>query len=290
MDVFITFDMERHSFETNTPEQGVIRRIREEAIPGILELLKKYHIKATFFSTAIFARDSQKILQKLRDSGHEIGCHGFDHTDYYDVLPLHEQLAIQKNSKRIIEEASETEIVSFRAPALRINTDTIIALENNNFKFDSSVASQRFDGPFTSGAIQKLKWITAHRTPYRMSYSSPFRSGTFSITEVPVSSFGWPFIGTHLRISPFLTFLTMRMLILESFYNNKPLVFLIHPQELMTFNKGKNLRKTNIFSGVLRHRLKRKNLGEPCCKLFEKLLNICSQKNAVFKTIKEIEI
>jgi len=57
-------------------------------------------------------------------------------------------------------------IESFRAPVLRLNGDTVKALEENGFTSDSSICSQRFDGPFTFGSKKKLKWLFAPRKPY----------------------------------------------------------------------------------------------------------------------------
>jgi peptidoglycan-N-acetylglucosamine deacetylase len=288
MDIYITFDVESHSFESNTADSSVIQRIETDAMPRILDLLNEFGARATFFTTASFAEKSPETIKSIVNGNHELGCHGFDHNDYYDSLTLQEQKETLKKSKTIIECISQKQIVSFRAPALRVNKDTIIALEENNFKFDSSVASQRFDGPFTSGARAKLKWIIAPRRPYKLSYHSPFRKGRSTITEVPISSIIWPFISTHLRISPLITFFVMKLLILESSFTNKPLVFLIHPQEILPFKKGKNLKETNIFAGMIRHKLKLNKLGDPCYILFRKILIICKRHNINFKTIREI--
>ena len=48
-------------------------------------------------------------------------------------------------------------ITSFRAPALRINKDTVGALEATGFSSDSSIASQRFDDPLTNGCGREVE-------------------------------------------------------------------------------------------------------------------------------------
>jgi len=88
---------------------------------------------------------------------------------------------------------------------LRINEDTVRALEKTGFKTDSSVASQRFDGPFTFGSKKKLKWLLAPRRPYMISYDSVVKEGNSNILEIPISALFIPFIGTTMRISPLVT-------------------------------------------------------------------------------------
>ena len=295
MDVFLSFDVERHSFETNSHDDNVIKRIEEVAMPRLIQLLNEFNAKATFFCTAIFAENSPKTLESIINADHEVACHGYNHDDYYDSLSYDEQNYYLQKSKAIIEDKINQQVVSFRAPALRINGDTIKALESNGFLYDSSISSQRFDGPFTSGAIKKLHWLTASRKPYKIDYNNPFHSGSSNITEVPVSALIWPFISTHLRIAPGITFAVQKLLMLEAGYTNKPLVFLMHPQEILFFKKGRmktnaNGRKTNFFSGTIRHTLKMKNLGDNCLELFRKVLQKCKENNGEFKKIKDISL
>ncbi len=290
MDIYLTFDLESHSFETNVQDNSVISLVERLAVPKILNLLERYNAKATFFTTALFALKSPESLINILKKGHEIGCHGFDHSDFYDSLNLEKQIEIIEKSKRTIEGITNSKIVSFRAPALRVNKDTIFALEKNNFKYDSSIAPQRFDGPFTSGALNKLIWLTSHRKPYKISTYSPFRKGYSEIIELPISALIWPFIGTHLRLFPSITFLILKILMAESYVTNKPIVFLIHPQEILSFRKGKNQKEANVFSGYIRHNLKMRNLGDPCYELLEKILKICRKNNMNYKTVKEITI
>ena len=55
----------------------------------------------------------------------------------------------------------------------------------------------------------------------------------------------------------------------ESKKNNKPLVFLFHPNECLSFLKKKTEKRGNYFSDQLRHNLKMKNLGEPAINLLD---------------------
>ncbi len=154
----------------------------------------------------MFAEVSPESVELVKGHGHEIGCHGYDHSPQraFDSLRYEEQLEELKRAKKVIEDvAGRTE--SFRAPMLRINEDTVRALEKTGFKTDSSVASQRFDGPFTFGSKKKLKWLLAPRRPYMISYDSVVKEGNSDILEIPISALFIPFIGTTMRMSPLVT-------------------------------------------------------------------------------------
>jgi len=120
MEIYITFDVEDHSFEINTQDDSIISLIERFAMPKILNLLNDYKAKATFFTTAKFAEKSPNTIKAIQNNGHEIGCHGFDHNDYYDSLSIKKQIELMKKSKYIIENIIQSNIESFRAPALRI--------------------------------------------------------------------------------------------------------------------------------------------------------------------------
>jgi peptidoglycan/xylan/chitin deacetylase (PgdA/CDA1 family) len=51
----------------------------QEVTPWILDTLDKYGIKATFFCIGNNAEKHPKILDKIREKGHQIGIHGYSH-------------------------------------------------------------------------------------------------------------------------------------------------------------------------------------------------------------------
>ena len=56
----------------------------EEGLPVILDILKKYNIKATFFISgeAVEYLYVRGFLEEIVKGSHEIASHGFTHTDY----------------------------------------------------------------------------------------------------------------------------------------------------------------------------------------------------------------
>jgi len=283
----LTIDVERISFADNSYHDSIAKRVAIEGLPKITELLNKHRVKAPFYTTAKYAELQPESLKILLREGHEIGCHGYDHSELYDSMNYQAQLSILTKSKRIIEDEIEDKICSFRAPALRINKYTVKALEDAGFLTDSSVASQRFDGPFTSGAKKKLKWLFADRNPYMMSYFKPYKKGKSNILEIPVTAMVWPFIGTHMRISPFITSLFQKCFMWESKFTGKPLVFLFHPNECLRFSISKTKKRGNFFNDQLRHRAKMRNLGDIAIKLLEEVIIRSKKEGAEFITVHE---
>ena len=98
--------------------------------------------------------------------GHEVGSHGMSHKkkDGFDLMNIKKQILHLKESKNILEDISGQQVISFRAPALRVSKNTVLALEEAEYKFDSSVASQRFDMFMSFGGMKKLNWITAQES------------------------------------------------------------------------------------------------------------------------------
>ena len=243
----MTADVESFSIPLNREDPGVVRQVHEEGLPRLLSLMAKHDVCGTFYFTGTFAEASPESVELVKEHGHEVGCHGYDHSPHraFDVLSYEEQLNDLKKAKAIIEGVAG-KIVSFRAPALRINEDTVRALEETGFRTDSSVCSQRFDGPFTFGSKRKLKWLFAPRRPYMLSYDSVIKNGDSNILEIPISAFFLPYIGTSMRIAPKLIKILQKLLFFESQKTGKPIVFLFHPNECLdTGNEIATTRRTS---------------------------------------------
>jgi peptidoglycan-N-acetylglucosamine deacetylase len=271
-----TVDVERLCFETHSFDNKVVKRIEDIAIPKLLTIFSKNNIKATFFYTAEYVKLSKGSIIEVKKNGHEIGLHGWDHTHYYDKMQLKEQLYYLEKSKDFIETKSNSKICSFRAPFLRINSNTIETLELLDFKIDSSIASKRCDFIFTSSAEYKLNWLFAPSCCYFPSYQSPFKKGDSKILEIPISSLIWSLTGTHLRICNLITRQLTEYFINQS--NNNPIVFLIHPNELLSYKKKKTIRKGNIFQDNIRHWIKMKDLGDPTCEKLNSLIQMIKSR------------
>lgn len=297
--ICITNDVETTSIVNGGLREDTGIKVWKEGLPLLLDLYDKYEAKATFFYIANFAKQHPEIVKIVQERGHEIACHGLTHQydKAFDVMPYPEQLEHLKIAKKILEDIAGEEVVSFRAPALRVNAETPKALMEAGFKYDSSVAPQRMDMFMSLGSKNKFQWFGAPRVPYRTCVGNLARKGNSSIIEVPVSSFVVPYIGTFMRILPSLNALARKLLYLETRNTNKAINFLIHPNEVITEENLhiKTQRRASSYVGyllsdVLRRKLKQKNLGQDALALFEQEVEFWSNKGYLFKRIKDIEI
>jgi len=293
---FISSDVETTSLWNHSLRDSTGEKVWKEGMPVLLDLYKKYNIKSTFFFTGHIAKLFPDIVRMIIPYGHEVGCHGLTHKSNlaFDVLSLKEQIRHLKEAKTILEDVSGQEVISFRAPAIRVNNYTPSALACTGFKIDSSIASQRLDFVFSFGTKYKLNWLFSARKPYFTSKNNLAMKGNSSIMEFPVNAFGLPYVGTFMRISPMLTKMVRSFLNIENSLRGTPVNFIIHPNELIEENiENSNIQRrakyylTYLLADKLRYRLKLKNLGRNAIPLLEQQLNYFHKRNYSSITLKE---
>ncbi len=298
MRVFFTNDVE-HTSVSGAVWERIATQVDEDALPRLLDLYDKYGVKSTFFVLGQLAELKPNIVKQIVARGQEIGSHGYQH-DYrcaFDVMTLDEQVAELRHSKDLLEQIGGQEVISFRAPALRVNGDTPKALRETGFKYDSSVAPQRMDAFMSLGANKK-QWLRAPRAIYETAVDNLARAGKSGIIEVPITSYGVPYIGTVMRISPYvLTPLTRRLLYLESKHKDTPVTFLYHPseavqeieQEYAPQHRAQS-RIGYLLSDVLRAKVKLRNLNHNALNLLERELAFWRENGAELVGIRELDI
>ena len=293
----ITNDVETTSILNHKLRDKTGEYVLNQGMPRLLDLYDKYGVRATFFYTGHIAKLYPEVVRMAHARGHEVGSHGLTHevSKAFDVMPPEEQLSHLKQSKQILEDIIGEEVVSFRAPAARVEKAFPKVLAEAGFKVDSSVSSQRLDMMFSFGALKKLHWLTAPRKVYFTQIDNIFRKGESEVMEAPISAMGFPYIGTFMRIAPGVNRITRRMLYWETFCNGRQFVFLTHPNEFIDEDQETTeieRRGSNYISyllgDVLRHKLKVKNLGEKALPIFEKELSFFQKKEFEFITCKEL--
>lgn len=138
--IAITVDCEQWNMPAlrgkNVPENDNTDFSRE-GNEHLLEILKKFGIKATFFITGYFAEREERQVKKIVSQGHEIASHGYSHN--YRVHPNIDLKEDVKKSKDVLEEITGLKIFGFRAPQLQFSFRLLKVLGKLGFKYDSSL-------------------------------------------------------------------------------------------------------------------------------------------------------
>lgn len=290
----MTNDVESFSISLNKLNADTAKEVYKVGLPRLLDIYSKHDISCTFYFTGRLAEIVPEAVELVMDHGHDIGCHGYDHSPNkaLDLMNLDEQIGELQKARNVLESIAGR-IYDFRAPALRVNEYTIQALERTGFNTDSSVASQRFDGPLTFGSKKKLNWLIAPRKPYYPSKNSIFKKGDSNILEIPISSFIFSYIGSTMRASPSTLKCLEKFLFAESMTTEKPIIFLFHPNECLDPMIGvKPVRRANnmieyIFADVVRQKLKTRNLGIKSTLLLSDLIQRAKDADFEFVTVQE---
>ncbi|WP_419803765.1 polysaccharide deacetylase family protein [Terriglobus sp.] len=86
-----------------------------EYTPRILDILKKYNVKATFFMIGEEAEDNVGVMRRVYREGHEIGNHTFTHPDISGISP--KQVDLQLNlTERLFAAKLGVQPLYFRPP------------------------------------------------------------------------------------------------------------------------------------------------------------------------------
>jgi peptidoglycan/xylan/chitin deacetylase (PgdA/CDA1 family) len=159
----------------------------------------EYNWKSTFFIQGDLIEILAQEIKNI-ESDHEIGLHGYHHElwgkpiwfgDMQEQTPQVKKEELLVKSIKAFERIDVKRPLSFRAPWLIIDEDTLDLLRSYNFLIDSSVFSPRYGNP-TSFYDNKL-------------------------LRIPVSASPIPRIVSHFKIPVFLPYkvLNLRTILLE---------------------------------------------------------------------------
>ena len=173
-DVVFGFDMETDIGSFTPFYEGV-----KHGTPCVLKLLKKHDIRATFYWTGHAAESNPDMVRRVRDAGHETGCHGLYHEtlgeplfplpNNWPILPSEVEGRLRE-ATRLVRKASGEQPVSFRCPRLWGSTRVLNVLEKLGYLTDASFPLYFFRKPFV---------------PYHPSAKDWTREGRMRIWEIP---------------------------------------------------------------------------------------------------------
>jgi polysaccharide deacetylase family protein (PEP-CTERM system associated) len=121
-----------------------------EGVDRILEELILHNIQATFFCLGWLAEKHPSVIRKIKQHGHHIGCHSYQHQLAYNFTKEQFRRDTEK-AKKLIEDVTGEVVNAYRAPGFSIintNTSYFEVLTDLGFIYDASVfpASHDYGG------------------------------------------------------------------------------------------------------------------------------------------------
>lgn len=286
-DVVFGIDMETDVGSFTTGYEGV-----KHGTPKLLSIMRRRNIRATYFWTAHAAQHNPKIVERVRNAGHETGCHGMVHEtlgepifplpNNWPVFPFEVERRLREATK-IVRKVSGKRPVSFRCPRLWGSTKVINVLEKLGYVADASFPLYFYGRPYV---------------PYHPSSKDWTKEGRMKIVEIPNfcdltmksrdaynrDRDPWPLFRVKSakalmkKVDSFITYVNKR--------RRRPVVcFYFHPWEFHRMPQGAidygeaSVRPLPMIV---------KNCGAKACAEFDKLCGMLKERGARFVTVKEI--
>jgi len=155
------FDVPREQHVDISLEEGM--KVSIEGTHRILDVLKEYGVRATFFCTGNFAENATEVMQRIMQEGHEVACHGVDH-----FQPKESDVAL---SKQIIEQVTDRPAFGYRQPRMFPVSDE--SIEQAGYLYNSSLHPAFIPGRYMH--------LSEPRTPF-------YRG---KVLEIPASVTPW---------------------------------------------------------------------------------------------------
>lgn len=205
----------------------------EAGLEALLTLCERRRITATVFFAGRFAEAYPDLVNRCRCHGHQLGAHGWEHggleqDEDFRTASYQQQRIWIRRTTNAIEQAAGVRPTVFRAPNLSIGKATLRALEDEGYRYDSSVPARRFDMGF--GRVHYMEYFWAPLEPYYPSWQQWHCPGGSGILEIPPSACLFPINLATLRV---LGLSMVRCMIKWIGRRSRHLVFYCHPSEFV---------------------------------------------------------
>jgi len=170
--ILLSFDIEE--FDMPLEYNGEIPLEEQLAVSGkglqnILKILNQNNIKATFFSTVVFAENNKDLVQQLLSEGHELASHTWFHSDFKE-----EHLA---ESREELERLFDTKVVGLRMPRMGPVSDD--AVSDAGYFYNSSINPTYLPGRYNNFKVSRKPFWQKKVLQFPASVSTIFRVPLF---------------------------------------------------------------------------------------------------------------
>jgi polysaccharide deacetylase family protein (PEP-CTERM system associated) len=190
----------------------------------ILDLLDDAGTRATFFVLGWVGERQPTLVRAIAERGHEVACHGYGHRMIQHLT--RQQFADDvARAKSVLEDATGTAVIGYRAPTFSVMRETLWSLEvlcETGFRYDSSIfpiVHDRYGIP------------AAPRFPHRLRTATDCRIVEFPLSTLTVLGHRLPVAGGgYFRLLPYgVTRWAIRRL---NQREQQPAIVYLHPWDL----------------------------------------------------------
>ncbi|MBQ9734790.1 MAG: polysaccharide deacetylase family protein [Clostridia bacterium] len=104
-----------------------------EIVNSIVDVLDEHGVKATFFVGGCWADDNGETLNKIKNSGHEIGNHGYFHKDH-KKLSYQDNASEITNTTTVVNALCGAKVTLFAPPSGSFSDVTLKAAQDLGYK------------------------------------------------------------------------------------------------------------------------------------------------------------
>jgi peptidoglycan/xylan/chitin deacetylase (PgdA/CDA1 family) len=108
------------------------------ALPRILDLLKRYGIRSSFFIPGVVIGTYPQLCERIVAEGHEIGNHGWTHVPPASLKPEEEEEGLLK-ANEIIRQLTGKNPAGYRSPSWDLSPHSLGLLLRHGFLYESSM-------------------------------------------------------------------------------------------------------------------------------------------------------
>jgi polysaccharide deacetylase family protein (PEP-CTERM system associated) len=225
----LTVDVEEYyhgyDFEAALGAEG-LRRLPSRVVmqtERLLDRLDAHRARGTFFTLGVVAQRHPRLVRAIVERGHEIACHGWDHTPVFRLGPAGFRADVRR-AKQAVEQAAGRLVRGYRAPNYSIRRDTpwaFTVLVEEGFVYDSSmypVVHDRYgypDAPRFPHVAQSVDGLDF--------WEVPVGTARFAGVNLPLG-------GGYFRLFP--AALVTGAVAAVNRREGRPVVFYVHPWEL----------------------------------------------------------
>ena len=153
-------------------------------VPNLLDLFKKYNIKATWFAPGHSIETFPNECKRIVNEGHEIGLHGYSHENPIAMSPEQEEKVLAYTIK-IIEDLTGKKPVGYRAPWWEFSPVTNDLLVKHGVMYDSSLMHRDFEAYYVRTGD---KWYPIDYTQEPEIWMKPMEFGEETdLIEIPAN-------------------------------------------------------------------------------------------------------